>query len=181
MNLSGQIALNAARLLQQRAQGYADRALRLAREGAELAAARLEVEGPRLSALAEAGLRATELSYQCLDQLLRQGLTGARAALTDGAERLRITAEAGSLSALYDAQRATLPASRKRIARELGSAWEIVLATSRELAKVAQSARHDLDQGRAKRGRPGSRSRLRAGTRAPRRRATAANHKRPQS
>jgi hypothetical protein len=180
MNLSGQIALTAARLLQQRAQGYAGRALRLAREGAELAAARLEVEGPRISVLAEAGLRATALSYQCFDQLVRQGLTGARGALTDGAERLRITAEAESLSALYEAQRATLPASRKRIARELGAAWEIVVATSRELAKVARSARHELDHGRGKRGHARSRSRSRGGKRAPRRRAAAAN-KRPQS
>jgi hypothetical protein len=169
MSLSSRIALTAARLLHERAQGYATEALRLARGGAERAARRMQAEGPRITALGEAGLRATEVSCRGLDRLVRQGFASARGAFRDGAERLRMTARAETFGALYAAQRATLPASRKRIAKELGAAWTIVASTSRELADIARSAGSELRQERAAQGRARTRS-SRKGKRAPRRR-----------
>jgi hypothetical protein len=160
MNLSSQIALTAARLLRDHAQGYAGRALRLARRGADQTAERLEAEAPRFTALAEAGLRATEVSCRALDRLLRQGFDSARGAFADSAERLRITARAESFGALYAAQRATLPASRDRVVKELEATWRIVVSTSRELAEVARSARHELARGAGR----GGRGRSRTGT-----------------
>jgi hypothetical protein len=157
MSLSSQIALTAARLFNERAQSYADRALRLVRRGAEHAALRMDSEAPRIAELTEAGLRATEVSYRGLDRLVRQGLDSARGALADGAERLRITARAESLGAFYAAQWAMLPKSRDRITRELGATWEIVRATGRELVEVARSARDGLGKGRAR----GARARTR--------------------
>jgi hypothetical protein len=140
------------RLLHQRTQDYAGRALRLARRGAVRAAQRMDQEAPRIAALTEVGLRASEVSYRALDRLVRQGLASARGALTDGAERLRLTARSASLAELYDAQRATLPASRARVARELQAAWAIVRSTGEELAEVARSAREELAQSRPKYG-----------------------------
>ncbi len=175
MSLSSQIALTAARLLQQSAQDYAGRALRLARRGAERAAERIEAEEPRITALTEAGLLATEVSCRCLDRLVRQGLDSARGALSDGAERLRITARSESFAALYAAQRASLPASRERVAKELGTAWKIVVSTGRELAGIARSARDELEKSGASRGHHRSRTRAtpRRSKRAPRRGAGA--------
>jgi hypothetical protein len=168
MSFSNEFALAAARLLQERTQAYAGSALRLARRGAVHAAKRMEAEGPRISALAEAGLRASEVSCRGLDRLLRQGVASARGALTDGAERLRLTARSESLTQLYKAQRATLPASRTRVLKELEAAWIIVLATGQGLADVAKSAREELaqsrpkyDQARARKPRSGQRGRSR--------------------
>jgi hypothetical protein len=152
MSFSSEFALAAARLLQERTQGYAGRALRLARQGAERAAERIEAEAPRISALTEAGLRASEVSYRGLDRLVRQGLASARGALTDGTERLRLTARSQSLAALCHAQRATVPATRARISKELEAAWSIFVSTGRELADVARSARNELSQKRPKYG-----------------------------
>jgi hypothetical protein len=159
MSLSSQIALTAARLLQQSARGYAGVALRLARRGAERAADRIEAEEPRITALTEAGLLATEVSCRCLDRLVRQGLGSAKGALNDSAERLRISARAESFAALYAAQRASLPASRERVAKELGAAWKIVVSTGRELADIARSTRDELGKSSASRGRVRSRAR----------------------
>ncbi len=147
MSIPDQIALTAARLLQGRAQGYAGRALRLAQREAARAAERLDTAGPRLTALTEAGLRLTELSCRCVDRLVRQSLASAHGALTDGAERLRMTARARSIGALYADQRAALPASRARVARELQATWKIVASTGRELVEIAQAARNELMQG----------------------------------
>lgn len=152
MSFSSQFTLAAARLLQERTQAYAGSVLRLARRGAVHAAKRMEAEGPRLSALAEAGLKASEVSCRGLDRLLRQGVASAKGALTDGAERLRLTARSESLAELYKAQRATLPASRTRVLKELEAAWTIVLSTGQELAGVARSARGELAQSRRKYG-----------------------------
>jgi hypothetical protein len=170
MSLPNQVFLTAARLLQEQAQGYAGQALRLVRRGAERAAQRVEAEGPRITALTEAGLRATEVSCQCLDRLVRQGLESAKGALSDGAERLRMTARAETVGALYAAQRATLSASGERIAKDLGAAWKIVVSSSRELADIAQAARNELRQARATH--DGARTRTaRKSKRTPRRRA----------
>jgi len=169
MSLSSQLALAAARFLQERTQAYGARALRVARHGAVRAVERLEAEGPRISALAEAGLRASEASFRGLDRLVRHGLASAKGALDDGAERLRLTARSETLAELYDAQRATLPASRARVVRELEAAWAIVLSTGEELAGVARSARADLTQGPRKRSH--ARARKPRAKRATRRRA----------
>ena len=152
MSFSSQFAFAAARALQERTQAYAGSALRLARRGATRAAERVEAEGPRISALAEAGLRVSEVSWRGLDRLVRQGVASAKGALTDGAERLRLTGRSESFAELYKVQRATLPASRARILKELEAAWTIVLATGQELADVAQSAREELAQHRPKYG-----------------------------
>jgi hypothetical protein len=152
MSFSRQFALAATRLLQERTQAYAGSALRLARQGAVHAAKRMQAEGPRLSALAEAGLKVSEVSCRGLDRLLRQGVSSARGALTDGAERLRLTARSESFSQLYKAQRASLPASRARVFKELETAWGIVLSTGQQLADVAKSAREELAQSRPKYG-----------------------------
>jgi hypothetical protein len=152
MSFSSQFALATARALQERTQVYAGHALRLARRGAARAATRMEAEGPRISALADAGLKVSEVSCRGLDRLVRQGLASARGALTDSAERLRLTARAASLAELYDAQRASLPASRARIGKELAAAWAIVLSTGQELVDVARAAREELAQTRPKYG-----------------------------
>ncbi len=170
MSIPEQIALTAARLLQGRAQGYAGRALRRAQREAGRTAERLEHAAPRLTALTEAGLRLTELSCRCVDQLVRQSLASAHGALEDGAERLRMTARARSVSALYAEQLDALPASRARIAKELQATWKIVASTSRELVEIAQSAREELVQSdRAGGGRSAAHARkVRGGARGPR-------------
>ncbi len=173
MSIPEQIALTAARLLQERAQRYAGRALRVARREAGRTAERLEHAGPRLTALTEAGLRLTELSCRCVDQLVRQSLASAHGALEDGAERLRMTARARNIGALYAEQRDALPASRARIAKELQATWKIVASTGRELVEIAQSAREELTQSdRAAGGRSAAHARKghigRGGARGPR-------------
>jgi hypothetical protein len=155
MSILEPIALTAARLLQRSARGYAGRALRLAQREAGRAAERLDTAEPRITALAEAGLRLSELSCRCVDQLVRQSIASTQGALTDGVERLRITARARSLGALYADQRAALPASRARVAQELQATWKIVASTGRELVQIAQSARSELKQrGRTERASP---------------------------
>lgn len=171
MSLSSQIVLTAARILGERTQRYATGALRLAQRGAEEAAARMQAEAPRITALAEAGLRATEVSCRALDRLLRQGLRSARGAYVDGAERLALTARADSFGALYAAQRATLPASRERITQELVATWDIVVSTGQELADVAREVQRGLV--RARKRAPHTRTPRRS-TRATRRRSGAA-------
>ncbi|HUN25518.1 MAG TPA: phasin family protein [Steroidobacteraceae bacterium] len=148
MTLAGQIALNAARRFRERAEGYAGRALRAAQRSAAQAAEHLETAEPQIATLTEAGLRFTELSYRCVDRLLRQSIASAQGALTDGAQRLRATAKAESLQALYAAQRASLPASRERLVRELEATWRIVAAAGREVAALAESTGRELRHGR---------------------------------
>lgn len=172
MSVSGQIAWTAAQLLRRSAQSYAGHALRLVRREAERTAGRLEAAGPPITALTEAGLRLTELSCRCVNQLVRQGLASAQGALTDGAERLRATARAESVGALYSEQRASLPASRARIAKELQATWKIMASTGRELVEIAASARKELARGsRAERPTPPHRRRPGGSRRATRRRA----------
>lgn len=182
MSIPEQIIMTAARLLQGRAQGYAGRALRLAQREAARTAERLEIAGPRLTALTEAGLRLTELSYRCVDQLARQSVASAQGALLDGTERLRMTARAHSLGALYAEQRDALPASRARIAKELRATWKIVASTGRELMEIAQSARSGLkEQGsRPERTRSAPARKPRGEPRGPRR-AQRARRRREQS
>ncbi len=172
MSIPEQIVLSAARLLQGRAQGYAGRALRVARREAGRTAERLENAGPRLTALTEAGLRLTELSCRCVDRLVRQSLASAQGALADGAERLRMTARARSIGALYAEQWDALPASRARIAKELGATWKIVASTGKELVQIAQSARDELVQHHRAGGRSAAHARKggssRGGARGPR-------------
>lgn len=62
MNLAGQIALTAARLMQHRAGPFAERALELAQRGAERAAEHVEDAGPRIATLAEAGRKLGEIT-----------------------------------------------------------------------------------------------------------------------
>jgi len=57
---------------------------------------------------------------------------------------LRMVAQASDLVSLYQGQRATLPASRERIAQELQATWRIVALTTQELAQLARTARGDL-------------------------------------
>lgn len=107
MSILDPLATTAARLLERSARGYAGRALRLAQREAGRAAERLDTAGPRITVLTEAGLRLGELSCRCVDRLVRQSLASTQGALTDGVERLRITARARSLGALYAEQRVT--------------------------------------------------------------------------
>ena len=174
MSLPEQLALTAARLLQRSARDYAGHALQLMRREAKRTAERLEAAGPPLAALTEAGLRLSELSCRCVDQLVRQGLASAQGALTDGAERLRITARAESPSALYAEQRAMLPASGARIAKELQATWKIVASTGRALVEIAESTRKELVRGsRTKQAATPRRRRPRGSGPATRRRAQA--------
>jgi len=154
MSIPDQMARAAVRLLTHGVQDYAGRALRLAQRSAARAALGIETAQPRLATLTEAGLRVTEASCRCVDRLVRQSVASAHGALEDGTERLRMTARARSLSALYDEQRATLPASRERISRELETVWKIVASARRDLAEIAHSTREQLlGQPRPKRGR----------------------------
>lgn len=157
MTVAGRIALTAARLVQHRAGAYADRALQLAQRGAREAADRAETAGPRLVTLAEAGLKLTEITCRCLDRLVRQGLESAEGALSDGVERLRMTASARTLEALYGAQWAAIPATRRRVAHDLEATWRIVASTSRELAELAHSTRSELARETAGRARKSTR------------------------
>jgi hypothetical protein len=117
---------------------------RAAKRSASLAAAGVESAERRIPALTSAGRRLAEISHRCADQLLAQGLAGIKGALTDGAERLRMAAEASDLASLYQGQRTTLPASRERIAQELQATWRIVVLTTQELAELARTAGGDL-------------------------------------
>lgn len=182
MNLAGQIALTAARLVQHRTGAYADSALRLAQWGAERAADRIESAGPRIATLTDAGLKLTEITCRCVDQLVRQGLESAQGALTDGAERLRMTAKARDLGTLYAAQRAALPATRRRVVRDLETTWHIVTAASRDLFALARSTQGALSEP-ARRARPSSarkpksrRPRPARGTKRATRRSTGEHH-----
>ena len=117
---------------------------RAAKRSASLAAQGVESAEGRIPTLTAAGRRLTEISHRCADQLLAQGLAGIKGALTDGAARLRMVAQASDLVSLYQGQRATLPASRERIAQELQATWRIVALTTQELAELARAARVDL-------------------------------------
>jgi len=147
-DISEQFATRAARLLQGTVQACAARALRLAQSGADRAEATVPAVDARLAILARAGLRLTELSHQCIEQLLKQGQSSARNALADSAERLRLTARASSLGALYEEQRASLRASRARVMGELQATWQIVAAAGRELTHLARSTGSELASGR---------------------------------
>jgi hypothetical protein len=117
---------------------------RAAQRSASLAADGVDSAHGRIPALTAAGRRLTEISHRCADQLLAQGLAGIKGALTDGAERLRLAAQANDLASLYHGQRATVRASRERIAQELQATWRIVALTTQELAELARAARVDL-------------------------------------
>jgi Phasin protein len=169
MNLAGQIALTAARLMQLRAGPYADRALRLAQQGAERAAERVEAAGPQVATLAEAGLKLSEITFRCVDQLVRRGIESAQATLTDGAERLRLSAKARSFGALYAAQRATLPQTGRRVARDFEATWKIMTSTSHDLVELARSTRSELASAPSPRGRRAAATRPRARKRTSRR------------
>ncbi len=162
MNLAGQIALTAARLMQHRAGAYAERALHLAQRSAAQAADRVEAASPRIATLAEAGLKLTEITCRCVDQLIRQGIESTHGALTDGAERLRMTAKARTLGALYAAQWGALPATRRRVARDLEKTWHIMATTSRDLVALARTTRSALE------GKPARRTRRTAAGAQPR-------------
>jgi Phasin protein len=172
MNLAGQIASVAARLMQFRAGPYAERALRLARHGAERAAERVEAAGPPIATLAEAGLKLTEIGFRSLDQLVRRGIESAQATLTDGAERLRMSAKARTLSALYAAQRVALPQARRRVAGDLEATWQIVSSASADVVELARSTRSELARASSRRTRRAVTSRSRARKRTSRRRAS---------
>jgi hypothetical protein len=165
MNLAGQIAMTAARLMQHRAGPYAEQALHLAQRSAERAAEGVEAAGPRIATLAQAGLKFTEITFRCVDQLVRRGMESAQGTLTEGAERLRMTAKARSFGALYAAQQAALPRTRRRIARDLEATWQIMSSASRDLVALARSTRSELAGGaphrrrRAAASRPGARKR----------------------
>jgi hypothetical protein len=120
---------------------------RAAQRSASLAAEGVDSAEGRIPALTAVGRRLTDISHRCADQLLAQGLAGIKGALTDGAERLRLAAQASDLASLYHGQRATLPASRARITQELQATWRIVALTTQELAELARSARVDLAGG----------------------------------
>lgn len=174
MSTPDEMARTAVRWLRTGVQGSADRAFRLAQWGARRTAVGIETAEPRLTTLAQAGLRATEASCRCVDGLVRQGLQSARGALTDGAERLRKTAQARDLATLYHEQRVSLPTSRARIAREIEATWKIMTSTGRELAEIAQSTREDLAKGsRARRKGP---ARARKSGRATRRHSEPPSH-----
>ena len=171
MNLAGQIALTATRLMQLRAGPYAESALRLARRGAERAAERVEAVGPHVATLAEAGLKLSEITFRCVDQLVRRGIESAQGTLSDGAERLRMSAKARTLGALYAAQRAALPQTGRRVARDLEASWQIMTAASRDVVELARSTRSELARA-SRRGRRAAASRPRARKRPSRRRAS---------
>lgn len=171
MSLAGQFAMTAARLLQYRAGTYASWALRLAQSGADQAADRVEAAAPRVATLTEAGLRLSEITYHCVDQLMRQGVESARGALADSTERLRMTARARSVFDLYAAQRAALPATRRRVVREVEATWSILRSASRDVFELARSTRSELQDGavRETRGSPSRRATARhAANRKPR-------------
>ncbi len=172
MNLAGQIALTAARLMQHRAGPYAETALRLAQRGAERAADRVEAAGPQLATLAEAGLKLTEITFRCVDQLVRRGMESAQGTLADGAERLRMGAKARTFGALYAAQRAALPQTRRRVARDLEVTWKIMTSASRDLFELARSTRSELMNAPSHRARRAAASRPRTRKRTSRRRAS---------
>jgi len=172
MNLAGQIAMTAARLMQLRAGPYAERALRLARRGAERAAERVEAAGPQVATLAEAGLKLTEITFRCVDQLVRRGIESAQGTLTDGAERLRLSAKARTFGALYAAQRAALPQAGRRVASDLEAGWQIMSSASRDVIELARSTRSELASGPPHRARRAAASRSRARKRTSRRRSS---------
>lgn len=174
MSISDQMARTAARVLRAGMQDSAGRALKLAQWGAARAVLGIETAEPRLTTLTEAGLRLTEVSARCVDQLVRQGLASARGALADGTARLRMTAQAPDLATFYNAQRAAVPKSRERVAQELEATWQIVSSTGRELAAIAQATREDLFTGpRGKRARRRRPPRAHKGTPTTRRRSAA--------
>ena len=166
MNLAGQIVLTAARLMQHRAGSYAERAPELAQRSAELAAEHVEAAGPRIATLAEAGLKLGEITFRCVDQLVRQGIESTQGALDDGAERLRMSAKARTFGALYAAQWAALPQTRRRVAHDLEAGWRIVSSASRDLVELARTTRGELTGTPPRRTRRAAAGRTRARKRA---------------
>ncbi len=144
MGLSEQLTQAAARLLHERGRSQRERCLELARAGAHRAAERIPSIEQRVTTLADASRHFTDISLRCLDQLLQQGLASVHGALEDSTERLRATAQAQSLAELYAAQRASLPASRQRIAQELGSTVRILADTGRALSVLAWRTGNEL-------------------------------------
>jgi hypothetical protein len=133
-----------ARALREQAYTWVGYAARAAQAGAERAAVRMDAASPRVASLATAGRTFAELSTRCAGQLLEQGLTSVQGALIDGSQRLRMAAEADSLTSLYRAQRTTVPASRDRILGEIEAAWRIVTSTGRELTALARRTSREL-------------------------------------
>ena len=138
-----------ARALREQAYTWAGYAARAAQTGAQRAALRMDAASPRVALLATAGRSLTELSTRCAGQLLEQGLASVQGALVDGSQRLRMAAEADSLTSLYRAQRATVPASRARVLGEIESTWRIVASTGRELTALALRTHRELTDGPA--------------------------------
>jgi len=170
MNLAGQIALTAARLMHHRAGSYAEQVLHLAQRGAKRAAEHVEAAGPRMATLAGAGLKLTEITFRCVDQLLRQGIESAQGTLDDGARRLRLSAKARTFGALYAAQRAALPKTRRRVAEDLETTWRIMSSASRDIVELARSTRSEFAGSPSHRTRRAASSRPRARKRTTRRR-----------
>jgi len=172
MNLAGQIASTAARLMQHRASSYTEQVLQLAQRSAERAAQRVESLGPRITTLAEAGLKLTEIGFRCVDQLVRQGLESVHGTLNDGAEHLRVTAKARTFGALYAAQRAAIPKTHRRVSHDLDATWRIMSSTSRDLFDLARATGGELAASPSHRKRRAAASRPRARKRPTRRRAS---------
>jgi hypothetical protein len=121
----------------ERASAYAHRALDMARIGAGRAAGRLQAAEKPVETLADAARQLNTLSHRYVALMVDQGATSVRGLLDEGAQRLRIAADAGDLKSAYREQLERTSASRARIVKSARATFGIVAEAGRELQALA--------------------------------------------
>jgi len=131
------ILADRSRTLVAGARHYIDTSMTYARSSTEQLADRLEGLGTPIRTLQHASAKFTVVSQRYFEELLDVQAAAVRAALEDGAARLRIVAQAEDLRTLVRDQIERLPASRARISADLRHAAQATGKAGRELRDLA--------------------------------------------
>ena len=155
------ILVDRSRTLVAEARHYIDASMTYARSSTEQLADTLEGLGTPIRTLQHASTKFTVVSQRYFEELLHVQAAAVRAALEDGAARLRIVAQAEDLRTLVRDQIERLPASRARISADLRHAAQATGKAGRELRDLAGDTYGRLAAGevpqqkaRAKRAKP---------------------------
>ena len=140
--------LSAAGQIRTQARAYGATAVDAARKSALRAAKRVDAAKRPVRVLTDAGLRLSSLSGRYVERILDRHASLIEAVIDDGAQRLKVAADADSFSAFLEDQRETTGASRQRLSKELRAAWGITRASGRELRDLAADTYAELVRGR---------------------------------
>ncbi len=125
--------------VRDRAGTYVERAVEVAREGVNKAAAQVaRVESP-IDVVATAGLKLNSLSHEYAERMLEQNVETFKGALNDGVRRLRMVADASSVGAMYAEQVKLNAVTADRITRDAKATWNIVSEAGRKVSELALS------------------------------------------